>query len=192
MRPYISIAKIPNFDPKNLPYWDIYEKEGKASTIQAGGTMAGEYTAGLCGGQRKLLLFELIRQRVQNEKNLLIVLDEPFAGVTDDFVPFIVDQLEKLRQSHNIVLVTNDHIETLTNRADNTITVSAIDRTTVKINHHEKIDRQKAIVALSVGDNYVYDASTADLKFFMAVEVYRDDFHHIFIVDVSPIILGFR
>ena len=28
-----------------------------------GGTMAGEFTAGLSGGQRKMFLFELVRQR---------------------------------------------------------------------------------------------------------------------------------
>jgi ABC-type lipoprotein export system ATPase subunit len=173
MRPYIAVSKIPNFDPTNLPYWKTYEKEGKAETIQVGGTMAGEFTAGLSGGQRKLLLFELIRQRVKNQSELLIVLDEPFAGVTDDFVPFIVERLEEMRQKHNIVLVTNDHVETLTKMADNTITVSAIDRTTVKINQREKVDRTKAIAALSVGERYVYDASTADLKFFMEVEVYK-------------------
>jgi ABC-type Mn2+/Zn2+ transport system ATPase subunit len=38
--------------------------------------------AGLSGGQRKLLLFELIFQRTALQGNLLIVLDEPFAGVT--------------------------------------------------------------------------------------------------------------
>jgi hypothetical protein len=60
MRPYITVSKIPNFDPARLPYWDVYEGEGTAATIKAGGTMAGQFTAGLSGGQRKLLLFELI------------------------------------------------------------------------------------------------------------------------------------
>ena len=49
--------------------------------------MAGTFTAGLSGGQRKMLLFELIAQRVRSKSGLLIVFDEPFAGVTDDFVP---------------------------------------------------------------------------------------------------------
>jgi ABC-type lipoprotein export system ATPase subunit len=173
MRPYITVSKIPNFDPTKLPYWEIYEREGKADSIKVGGTMAGEFTAGLSGGQRKLLLFELIRQRVQNQSELLIVLDEPFAGVTDDFVPFIVERLQEMRQRHNIVLVTNDHVDTLTELADNTITVSAIDRTKVRINERDAVDRSKAIGALSIGDHYVYDASGADLKFFLDVEVYN-------------------
>jgi hypothetical protein len=46
--------------------------------------------AGLSGGQRKLLIFEVICQRTQCQSDLLLVFDEPFAGVTDDFVPFIV------------------------------------------------------------------------------------------------------
>jgi len=80
MRPYITVSKIPNFDETRLPYWDIYEREGTAKTIMAGGTMAGQFTAGLSGGQRKMLLFELIVQRTANQSELLIVLDEPFAG----------------------------------------------------------------------------------------------------------------
>jgi ABC-type lipoprotein export system ATPase subunit len=81
VRPYVTVSKIPHFEPTGLPYWDIYEREGKAATIQVGGTMAGEFTAGLSGGQRKLLLFELIFQRTQSQSDLLIVLDEPFAGM---------------------------------------------------------------------------------------------------------------
>ena len=133
--------------------------------------MAGEFTAGLSGGQRKLLLFELIFQRFQNQHDLLVVFDEPFAGVTDDFVPFIVKRLNDLRENHNILLVTNDHVDTLKKMGDNTITVSAIDRTTVKINDREKVDREKAILALSVGDEYEYQATWEDLSFFVNVEV---------------------
>jgi hypothetical protein len=172
MRPYITVSKIPNFDATRLPYWDIYVKEEKAEKIQVGGTMAGEFTAGLSGGQRKLLLFELICQRTASQSELLVVLDEPFAGVTDDFVPFIVERLNELRQKHNVLLVTNDHVTTLTTMADNKITVSAIDRSTVRINDREKVDREKAIMALSVGDAYSYQATNADLKFFYDVEIH--------------------
>jgi hypothetical protein len=44
LRPYITASKIPYFDPRRLPYWSAYEKEGKAEMIQVGGTMAGEFT----------------------------------------------------------------------------------------------------------------------------------------------------
>ncbi len=136
--------------------------------------MAGSFTAGLSGGQRKLLLFELIYQRTTNQEDLLIVLDEPFAGVTDDFVPFIVARLNEIRLKHNVLLVTNDHVEVLTKMADNTITVSAIDRSVVRINCREAIKREKAIEALAIGDGYVYNASGADLRFFFDVEVRSD------------------
>lgn len=171
MRPYIRVSKIPKFDPSSLPYWNIYENEGTSQDILVGGTMAGKFHAGLSGGQRKLLLFELIYQRTMDQSELLIVLDEPFAGVTDDFVPFITERLNLMREKHNILLVTNDHVDTLTKLADNTITVSAIDRSVVRINEREKVDRNKAIAALSIGDEYKYNASSDDLKFFLDVEV---------------------
>ncbi|GAX15877.1 hypothetical protein FisN_2Lh392 [Fistulifera solaris] len=171
IRPYVTVSKIPNFDPTRLPFWDIYEREETAATIKAGGTMAGEFTAGLSGGQRKLLLFELVVQRVASQSNLLIALDEPFAGVTDDYVPFIVKRLNELRQNHEILLVTNDHVDTLKEMADNTITVSAIDRTKVQVNKIEGVSREKTILALAIGDAYEYKGSWDDLRFFLDVEV---------------------
>jgi hypothetical protein len=165
------VSKIPNFDPSKLPFWETFVREGVASTIKVGGTMAGEFTAGFSGGQRKLLLFELIYQRTLQQSGLLIALDEPFSGVTDDFVPFIVERLKEMQAKHNIILVTNDHVETLTKMADNTITVSAIDRLAVRINDREAVNREKTIMALSVGDTYTYTSSRADLKFFFDVEV---------------------
>ena len=133
--------------------------------------MAGKFTAGFSGGQRKLLFFELIRQRTAEMKDLLIVLDEPFAGVTDDFVPFIKERLEEMRKKHNIVLVTNDHVEILKGMSDNVITVSAIDRSVVKINDHEGFNRTKAIHALSIGDAFHKAASHDEYAFFFDVEV---------------------
>jgi hypothetical protein len=164
------VSQIPNFDPTALPYWQIYQNEGKADAgIHVGGTMAGVFTAGLSGGQRKLLLFELTVQRTKNQSELH---DEPFAGVTDDFVPFIVERLNEMRKTYNILLVTNYHVETLTKMSDNTITVSAIDRSKVKINIlEEPVDRELIILALSVGSPYAYEPSNANLKF---VEVYSN------------------
>lgn len=170
LRPYIAVSAIPNFDPSQLPYWDIYIKEKKDKNIIVGGTIAGQFMAGLSGGQRKLLLFELIFQRTASQDNLLIVLDEPFAGVTDDFVPFIVERLNEMRKKHNILLVTNDHVDTLKAMADNTVTVSAIDRSCVKINGKEGVDRELALIAMSIGDDYKHSANNSDLKFFCSVE----------------------
>ena len=88
--------------------------------------------------------------------DLLLVLDEPFAGVTDDFVPWIVNRLNEMRKHHNILLVTNDHVSTLKGMADNTITVSAIDRSKVQVNGLNNVSRDKAILALSVGEDFAY------------------------------------
>ena len=127
--------------------------------------------AGLSGGQRKILLFELISQRTALQDNLLIILDEPFAGVTDDFVPFIVDRLNEMREKHNVLLVTNDHVETLKKMADNTITVSAINRGKVHVNRmKEGVDRNLAILAMAIGDNYNHKVNTKDILFFGRVE----------------------
>jgi hypothetical protein len=76
-----------------------------------------------------------------------------------------------MRQKHNILVVTNDHVEILTSMADNIITVSAIDRSVVKINDRLRIDRELAIAALSLGDEYVNEGSSSDLKFFLDTEV---------------------
>jgi hypothetical protein len=121
--------------------------------------------AGLSGGQRQLLLFELMFQRTASHSNLLLALDEPFAGITDDFRSMDCWSL------HNILLVTNDLVETLEELADNTIIVSAIDRSKVQINRLNDVDREKCILAVSVGDAFVYNGTSADLKFFFYVEV---------------------
>ena len=132
--------------------------------------MGGEVTSGLSGGQRKLFLFELIYQRTKYQSGLLILLDEPFAGVTDNFVPWILDRLKLMSKNHNIVLVTNDHVRELTHHSHNTLTLSAVDRSVVKV-AGKQVDRDMAIAALSVGGNYSYAATETDFRFFLDVEV---------------------
>ena len=171
IRPYIRVTSIPIFDPTKLPYWETYQHEGVADTILVGGSLAGKFTAGLSGGQRKILLFELIYQRTLHQRDLLICLDEPFSGVTDDFVPFIQDRLEKMRQRHNILLVTNDHVDMLKEMADNTIEVSSLDRSVVKVNGCDSVDREKMIFALALGSKYNYAEAESGAKFFWDVEV---------------------
>lgn len=172
IRPYIVVSRIPNFDPTRLPFWHIYEEEDKADSVIVGGTMAGKTYSGLSGGQRKILLFEIIYQRCYKKRGLLIALDEPFCGVTEDFLQFIVPRLRALKYEHNILLVTNDHIQPLKELADDTITVSALDRSMVQVNNkQERIARDEEIWALCVGDRYVYESTDADWKFFFDVEV---------------------
>jgi len=132
--------------------------------------MAGEFTPGLSGGQRKMMLFELVCQRVAASSDLLVCLDEPFAGVTEDFVPFIVDRLNALRKTHNVLLVTNDHVHTLTEMADSTITVSAIDRSLVKVNRKEH-SREVCLHAVASGKQYAHSAGNQDLWFFFDTEI---------------------
>ena len=72
LRPYVLVSKIPNFDPAKLPFWEQYDAQ---PDIRVGGTMAGEFTAGFSGGQRKLLLFELVRQRTEASEGLLLIFD---------------------------------------------------------------------------------------------------------------------
>jgi hypothetical protein len=55
--------------------------------------------------------------------------------------------------------------------ADNTIIVSAIDRSKVQVNVLNGVDREKCILALSVGDEYQHLNSSADLKFFFDIVV---------------------
>ena len=139
--------------------------------VKIGGDMAGETTKGLSGGQRKLMIFELVKQRVAHqERGLLICLDEPFCGVTDDFVPFIIERLNIIRKNHNILLVTNDHINALTSMADHTITVSATDRNKVTVDG-KLYDREIALYAVEQGKGYEHSADSEDLMFFASTEL---------------------
>ena len=179
LRPYIPVGEIPLFDPTRLPYWHLYENRelvpGKKNEsynpkIKIGGTMAGEFTAGLSGGQRKMMLFELIQQRTASSSDLLICLDEPFAGVTDDFVPFLVERLSQMRKKHNILLVTNDHVDVLTGMADSIITVSAIDRNMIKVNSAQ-YERELSLHAVALGNCYSHMPGNEDFIFFLKTEV---------------------
>merc|ERR1711957_956540 len=132
---------------------------------------AGRFTAGLSGGQRKMMAFELVRQRTSSQSDLLIVLDEPFAGVTDDFVPFITARLYEMQRKHNLVLVTNDHVDVLTKMADSTITVSAIDRSKVLIDGKSH-ERELALHALAKGEGFEPSTGSRDLSFFARTEIF--------------------
>ena len=181
LRPYIPVRKIPDFDPTQLPYWNLYsqkklEDAGGAKNasynpdVKIGGTMAGEFVSGLSGGQRKMMAFELVRQRTSSQSDLLIVLDEPFAGVTDDFVPFITARLEEMARKHNLVLVTNDHVGVLTEMADSTITVSAIDRSKVLV-EGKSHEQELVLHALAKGEAYEHNIGSRDLWFFVKTEL---------------------
>ena len=182
------MRKIPDFDPTQLPYWSLYSQktlEGSDAKnvsynpdVKIGGTMAGKFVAGLSGGQRKIMGLELVRQRTSSQSDLLIVLDEPFAGVTDDFVPFITERLAEMARKHNLVLVTNDHVDVLTKMADSTITVSAIDRSKVLVDGKTH-ERELVLHALAKGVGYEHSIGSRDLKFFAMTELITSPHIHI-------------
>jgi ABC-type Mn2+/Zn2+ transport system ATPase subunit len=87
-------------------------------------------------------------QQTVSQINLLLVLDEPFVGVKMDLVPFLVDRLNDLRERHYVLIATSDHADTLKSMADNTVLLSAMDRSTVQVNGLTSVARQKAILAL--------------------------------------------
>ena len=65
--------------------------------------MAREITPGLGGGQHKILLFDLAKQRTAAAACLLINLDEPSAGATGDFLSLITGLLSSVSQKHNFL-----------------------------------------------------------------------------------------
>ena len=122
LRPYIPVQKIPSFDPTQLPYWSLYSEKTLSGVknlsynpnIMIGGTLGADFVAGLSGGQRKMMLFELVKQRTTNQSNLLITLDEPFAGVDPISVQDIKSIISQLSEREIGVLITDHNVrETL-------------------------------------------------------------------------------
>ena len=66
--------------------------------------------------------------------------------------------------------VTNDHVKALTDMADTTITVSAIDRTKIKVDD-KPFDRELALHAVALGNNYEHTPDSTDLWFFAQTEL---------------------
>jgi energy-coupling factor transporter ATP-binding protein EcfA2 len=172
MRPYLKVSDIRNFDPQELPYWQVCKKVGTEASIKVGGgTLAGERTAkALSEGQRKLLYLEVLCQRTEGLAGILILLDEPLAGMTDDLVPYFLDTLNDMRHRHNVVVASSLRVDELKQIANNIIAVSAIDRTVVRLNSAE-VDRKKVISALAVGQKYDLTSVMDDFLFFFDVEV---------------------
>ena len=87
-------------------------------------------------------------------------------------MPFIVERLNTLREVHNVLLVTNDHVKTLTELADNTITVSAVDRSTVTVNEMTAVERELTMHAVASGvdfDHGVNDVSSSVRSFVLSL-----------------------
>lgn len=70
-----------------------------------------------------------------------------------------------MSQNHNVLLVTNDHVQTMKEIAKNSIVVSAIDRSFVSVNDMDKVNREVALNAVSNGNDYVHENSKDDQSF---------------------------
>ncbi|GMH86230.1 hypothetical protein TL16_g10480 [Triparma laevis f. inornata] len=162
IRPFIVVNKIPNFDPSALPFWNLYEEENVNVVVELLVTQKQQHT----------INNKPLTNTSQHNQDLLICLDEPFAGVTDDFVPYLKNRLSSMSQNHNVLLVTNDHVQAMKEMAKNSIVVSAIDRSFVSVNDMDKVNREVALNAVSNGNDYVHENSKDDQRFFFEVEVF--------------------
>ena len=83
-----------------------------------------------------------------------------------------------MARKHNLVLVTNDHVDVLTKMADSTITVSAIDRSKVLVDGKTH-ERELVLHALAKGVGYEHSIGSRDLKFFAMTELITSPHIHI-------------
>jgi hypothetical protein len=129
IRPGQFVQELPDLDISRLPF-EI--NPGK----RVGGSLAtGVVIPGLSGGQRKMLIFEIVYQRLLVcMEPLLVLMDEPFAGITKNNISFLIDSCVEIKKRHHLFLVTNDHITELRDVADAVITVDAMDRSTIDLN----------------------------------------------------------
>lgn len=134
--------------------------------VVVGGLLNGKYRAGLNGCQQKLLLFEMLYQQTASQSKLSLALDEPFEMVSTEYLPFVIDRLNSLRERHHVVISTCDHIRALSEVADITLGVNPFNPHVVKVNNREYVDREEAIMALSVFDRrakyYIDDEPAVD------------------------------
>ena len=110
LRPEGRVDTFFPLDALNLPY------PVEATRRMGGMIMPGLSIKGLSGGQRKLCILahvDLVARRTT--KPLLIVLDEPIAGVTNNYIHYflkIVNQWPSF--GHSVVIIDNDHHEVTT------------------------------------------------------------------------------
>ena len=97
--------------------------------------------------------------------------------MTDDFVPFITERLAEMARKHNLVLVTNDHVDVLTGMADSTITVTAIDRS--RCSWTARRTSGSWSFALAKGEGYEHNIGSRDLSFFVKTELITSPQIHI-------------
>merc|ERR1711871_1478003 len=90
LRPSGYVQTFFSFETLNLPFTVPPERRF------GGEVMPGSFIKGLSGGQRKICVCAHVHQVVLScKKPVLVVLDEPFAGVTSNYIPH---QLDMIRQ----------------------------------------------------------------------------------------------
>jgi len=85
-----------------------------SAKTRIGGTIIdGLVVKGLSGGQRKLFISSHLDLVVtKSSAPLMIVADEPFAGVTSNYVYFMTDMIQKWKmKGHTVLVIDNDHHE---------------------------------------------------------------------------------
>lgn len=139
-KPHIYMSQYHAVRPEGFVYTFFKAEELKlpytvSSEQKIGGQhMPGLDVKGLSGGQRKLFIVAMINAVLErNNTKMLVVVDEPLAGVTADYCPFITNLVTEWGgKGHKVLVIDNDHHEITTNSGWNRIKVAS--RTMVEYN----------------------------------------------------------
>lgn len=107
IRPHGFVDTFFPVDTLKLPF-------SVSSRTRIGGTIIdGLDVKGLSGGQRKLFICAHLNVVVSNYPTpLMIVADEPLAGVTSNYVGYITDMIQSWKgRGHTVLVIDNDHHE---------------------------------------------------------------------------------
>jgi ABC-type branched-subunit amino acid transport system ATPase component len=111
------------FSPKARKAYEVQCRERAMELLKQIGieSLASEYAGILSGGQRKLL--DLARALMANP--ILLLLDEPFAGVNPALVDKLLEVLHAIRSKHNLTFLLIEHnLETVMNISDRVIVMA--------------------------------------------------------------------
>lgn len=111
------------FNPKARKAYEVQCHDRAMDLLQQIGLerFANEYAGILSGGQRKLL--DLARALMANP--IMLLLDEPFAGVNPTLVEKLLEVLHALRTKHHLTFLLIEHnLETVMNISDRVIVMA--------------------------------------------------------------------
>jgi energy-coupling factor transporter ATP-binding protein EcfA2 len=107
IRPHGFVDTFYSMETLQLPYT-------VSNKTRIGGTIIdGLVVKGLSGGQRKIFIFAHVNVIIsKSAQKLLVVVDEPFAGVTSNYVPFMTGLISNwVGNGHTVLVIDNDHHE---------------------------------------------------------------------------------